>query len=492
MYSNSLKTLTLALCLSACQSGPFRTEERFPANSPGPAGNEKLRGLDTARAREFDLKFFRSVYEKEGGKNFLMSPTSIRLLLGMAYLGTDTGSASESELAGALGLSTDKAEARQQLQALAKSFLLQGDQLKIESGNIVYAKRPLEQAWINDVTKTFNALVFDDLMLRDKAKIRAMEKRLGVAEGKFNQSPANNMSRYVEKVTNNMIRDFVKEDELSDPLLVAVLVNALYFKGSWNRRFHPSRTLKKMDFEGGGKADYMVRANGKEFTLENGQCVGAEVKESYFENDRVQVLSLPFKKIKVKEKQGNYEYEHEKTIASMVFVLPKKGIALGNVVGGEVSSPGFWAEVERGSRATPMTEIRIPKFKYETEVFDLLAHAQKEELGISGFMKRPEVRQISREIDEITQFAQQAAVKVNEEGAELAAATKMMMATRSMRIEEEPKSFIADRPFAYALLIHESNELAFIGTVKKPEYKMDGEKAYDPASDALRACYSAR
>ncbi len=268
-----------------------------------------------------------------------------------------------------------------------------------------------------------------------------------------------------------------------------MLVNALYFKGTWDQKFHPLRTQKARPFEGGAKADYMIRASQKEFKLQEGQCVAQKVESQFFQNDRVQVLSVPFKTRKVKESGGSHEYEYDKTIASMYFILPRKGLSLDSFVASELTEPKFWQEVNQGLRKYEMTSIEIPKFKYETDLFDLMVHAKNPELGIAGFFKRPEVHGISTEIDKVTKFAQQAAVKVNEEGAELAAATKIIFATRSARRPDPKAEFIANRPFAYALVIHENDEVAFLGTVKKPEYDSAGEPAYRPSSDPLAHCY---
>ncbi len=71
---NHLFPMVVFISLSACATNVSITQdERSPSSERG----EVYPSL--AESREFDLKFFRSVYQKEGHKNFLMSPTSIRL-----------------------------------------------------------------------------------------------------------------------------------------------------------------------------------------------------------------------------------------------------------------------------------------------------------------------------------------------------------------------------------------------------------------------------
>ncbi len=66
----------------------------------------------------------------------------------------------------------------------------------------------------------------------------------------------------------------------------------------------------------------------------------------------------------------------------------------------------------------------------------------------------------------ISQVKHKAFVEVNEEGTEAAAVTSVEMQTTSVR---PPRfSFVADRPFFYAIRDNETGSVLFMGTVVEP------------------------
>lgn len=68
----------------------------------------------------------------------------------------------------------------------------------------------------------------------------------------------------------------------------------------------------------------------------------------------------------------------------------------------------------------------------------------------------------------ISKVIHKAVVEVNEEGTEAAAATAVVMETKSIRIEPPPEEFKCNRPFIF--IIHENYDhtILFMGKYLKP------------------------
>jgi|GEM_PF-4467348 len=396
-----------------------------------------------------------------------MSPASIKLLLGLVYLGTDGDKKGRQILGEKLGLSGNHAQSKKQLEIQAKQFNLKGT-VKLSYGNIIYVNprfSPLGQEWMNDVTaEPFGAL----------------------AVSKSPDESAKDMSVFVEEKTNNLIKDFIKPDDLSDPDLVTMLVNALYFKGDWTQKFYSGKTIDSefMTFSGGKsvvkKVATMNMDSGNEFGPAP-DCEPSRTLFSYLATNEAEILELPFEP---NVKNGRPE-------ATMIFVLPKSKSpdALDQLIKNQASKVNFWTTFEKSSRINKhnMIKISIPRFEFSSEKMDLKKVAQHADVGLKDFLTSPGVQKIHPEIDSVGQFFQMTAVKVNEDGGEAAAATAIGLMSRSASPAPPPEAqFIADRPFLYAIKITSSGELAFIGTVKDPKFDLE-KSPLKP--DARKACY---
>jgi serpin B len=71
----------------------------------------------------------------------------------------------------------------------------------------------------------------------------------------------------------------------------------------------------------------------------------------------------------------------------------------------------------------------------------------------------------------IDDVVHQAWIQVDEEGAEAAAATAIVMKVGSKRPDGEPKLFRADHPFAFGLRDRKTGLLLFVGRVTDPRGK---------------------
>jgi len=238
---------------------------------------------------------------------------------------------------------------------------------------------------------------------------------------------------WVEEKTRDKIKDLIPSG-LIDSMTRLVLTNAIYFKGKWLLEFDEANT-QEQDFHVSEtetvKAELM-KLNGEEF--------------SYYENEELQALELPYK--------GNE--------VSMLLLLPKENSlnALENSI-----TPEKLSEVQDALFNTSVN-VSIPKFKFETKYFMKQALA---EMGMpTAFSSEADFSGMTGARDlAISEVIHQAFVEVNEEGTEAAAATAVIM--KELAIDpSETKEFKADHPFIFLIQENETGSILFMGRVSNP------------------------
>jgi serpin B len=112
-------------------------------------------------------------------------------------------------------------------------------------------------------------------------------------------------------------------------------------------------------------------------------------------------------------------------------------------------------------------EIYIPKFKISYGTVDLTENFKK--LGMNdAFDKRADFSGMTgnKELF-ISGILHKAFIELNEEGAEAAAATAVVMGFKSAKTEK-PFAFKADHPFIFVLRENSTGSILFMGTIVKP------------------------
>ena len=165
----------------------------------------------------------------------------------------------------------------------------------------------------------------------------------------------------------------------------------------------------------------------------------------------VQILEMPYKGQK----------------SSMVFVLPKDASALKELES-KLTSEQLQAWI--GKLTETKVEVALPRFKvrFDLALSDTLkAMGMKQAFnpGAANFSGMVDMGMNSTPELYISEVFHEAFVQVNEEGAEAAAATGVVMAVRAM--PTHPR-FIANRPFLFAIRDTTSSQILFLGRVANP------------------------
>jgi serine protease inhibitor len=239
------------------------------------------------------------------------------------------------------------------------------------------------------------------------------------------------INAWVEDQTEKMIRDLLRKGDL-DAADVLVLTDAIYFKGDWASRFDRRHTQ-----------DAPFRVSEREQVTV--PMMNSSGQFGFVATDGLDLLELPY--------AGNR--------LSMVVLLPKE---VGGLAALEQSlSTGDLERWLGGLRAEPV-RVRLPRFKLDSrfdlartlEAMGMIDAFSGRKADFSGMTGRRDLF--------IGMVIHQAAVEVNEEGTEAAAATAVKMKRTSV-----PAAFVADHPFLFLIRDKQSGSILFMGRMLNPK-----------------------
>nr|XP_040023383.1 leukocyte elastase inhibitor-like isoform X1 [Gasterosteus aculeatus aculeatus] len=249
-----------------------------------------------------------------------------------------------------------------------------------------------------------------------------------------------NINKWVHEQTQGKIKDLLAEG-LLDEYTRLVLVNAIYFKGNWNKKFQESATQ-----------DVKFRINKNQTTSVKMMHQKSKFPVTYIPEANCQVLEMPYKGMEL----------------SMLIFLPsdiedsttgleklEKALTYDNFV--DWTRPDMMNEVE--------IRVGLPRFKME-ENYDM-----KNVLVSMGMVDAfdPVMCDFSGMAPGndlvLSKVVHKAFVEVNEEGTEAAAATAAIMMLRMSM----PASFIADHPFLFFIRHNPSMSILFAGRYCSPK-----------------------
>lgn len=243
------------------------------------------------------------------------------------------------------------------------------------------------------------------------------------------KDPAKMVNEWVSNATQKKITKIV--DTLSPDTLL-LLINAIYFKGTWTNKFDKTLT-KDMPFKGATKTkDMPMMSNYDDYR--------------YFNKDGIQAIELPYGKA---------------DIAMYVFI-PGEGQGIDDLHK-KLSVDNWTAWMSNFSKRKG--KITMPKFKteYETSLNTALTN-----LGMgSSFEDAADFKKFfSKEIPaKVSEVKHKTFVEINEEGTEAAAVTSAQVVATAIQFPEEPFEMNVDSPFFYAIREKSTGTILFMGSV---------------------------
>ena len=363
---------------------------------------------------ELGYKLLKEIEADDDG-NLFISPTSLMMALAMVYNGAD--GVTKEEISKALQMEgidpTDLNKANASFMTMLNK---DNDAIQLQVANSI---------WLNDQYK-----FQDEFANLSKDYFNAKIEEIDITS---NDSPKQ-INDWVEKATYGKIDKMV--DEPLDDNLVAMLLNAIYFKGDWTYPFDKKETEEK--------AFYLNDGNEKDVPF-----MKLQEKLLYTANSEFQAIQLPYA-------DGEM---------SMTVILPNEGVGLDEFQ--STLTNGKWEEIQSGMNSMRGT-ILLPKFKmsYETELNDAL-----EALGmVSAFSDNADFSKMVEGDASlfISKVKQKTYIDVNEEGTEAAAVTGIQVDTASAPIDD-PFVMDVNRPFFFAITDDVTGVVLFMGVVANPE-----------------------
>lgn len=197
---------------------------------------------------------------------------------------------------------------------------------------------------------------------------------------------------------------------------IMILLNAVYFKGSWFNEFKASETTT---------VDFFSTKYGRQSV----KMMKVKEKFCYYEDNNLQAVELPYK-------EDN---------AAAIIILPKSGI---NSLVSNFSN--VFQTVYKGLRRE-YVELKLPKFRQESN-YDLREYL--EALGIKSAFdsKSADFREITQEVSlYVSKVVHKALLNVDEEGTEAAAVTAVLTLGLGWN-QEKYIEMNVDKPFIFVII----------------------------------------
>ncbi|MBI4350554.1 MAG: serpin family protein [Elusimicrobia bacterium] len=395
-----LSALLMSAFLSAAGAG--ETGEAPPA--PAPA----------AMSNTIAFKFYTKEAAKPG--NIFFSPYSLHTAFAMAYTGA--GGKTKEEIASVFSFPALPGDLRDSMSALKKDLAAASKGAEFVQANSFWAQEgyPFLGAYIRSLRANYGAEA-NEADFRTKTE-EAREK----------------INSWTAKGTKGKIKDLFPKGALN-PLSRLVLVNAVYFKGSWEETFSKELT-SDADFTKTGGEKVKVKM----------MAAKAARRAEYAENEELQAVRLPYK-------GGGL---------AMLLLLPKEGKSLAET---EKALNAEKLDALRGELTGQKVKVFLPRFTFSAgyRLNEALA-----ELGMPAAFTEA-VADFSG-MDGTNKLYIQTAfhkafVEVNEEGTEAAAATGIALGTKSF--SRDP-IFRADKPFLFFIEDPKTGLLLFMGRLEDP------------------------
>jgi len=362
----------------------------------------------------FALDLYRELRSAQG--NLFFSPYSISTALALVYAGA--GGNTREEMARALHFTSaadDLHTGNREISRVLKEAGKAGN-VELKVANAIWPQKGFR------FLRTYNSLL--------RKFYGVLVTPVDFAEEEAARTKIND---WVQARTAGRIKDLLSPGVV-DAFTRMVLVNAIYFKGQWQEQFKPSLT-SEAPFWTAPEVQSPV------------QMMKLTHDFRYAETDALQVLELPYKGDDL----------------SMVILLPKETFGLKQVEE-TLSEPALSSWL--GGLQLIDVEVSLPKFELS---FPFRLDEMLKSMGMKdAFSSAADFSAMTGQADlQLDAVLHKAFVSVNETGTEAAAATAVVMMTKSLSFPSV--TFRADHPFLFLIREKTTGSILFMGRMVNPE-----------------------
>lgn len=380
--------------------------------------------LSTEEAIAMVMRFYRYIHPEVNtfadslnlhmpdDKNYMFSPLSIKMALGLAANGAEGDT--KQDILDAMqitNLDSFNENAKEMIEKYSQS-----DKLTLNIANSV---------WVNT----------------DKSPHDFKDSYKEAVTNYYNTKASSVNDKNAVDTINDWVNDKTKgkiPTIISDSDFWAALVNAIYFKGSWEKDFSKKAT----------KPDTFINADGTKSEID---FMNKTDSFSYGKSDDAQIIKMRYKSsFYTEDENGNLQRETiDNMNVSMYLIMTDR------------------KDIESTLKETNLEWTRVmlsvPKFEIEysediTKKLDLDIAANQKLADFTGMMN------LSHDEDLwIDKVLHKTYIKVDEEGTEAAAVTAVMMIGATGAKPEEPIEVKFDEPFYFVIRDDTNGEILFMG-----------------------------
>lgn len=354
-------------------------------------------------------------YQMPKGENYMFSPLSIKMALAMAANGAEGGTKKEI-------LDTLQIEDLDKFNTFSKKLIerySKSDKLTLNIANSV---------WVNTDNCPHD--------FRSEYKKTVSEFYSANASKIDNDNAVKEINSWVSDKTKGKIPSIINDSDFW-----AALVNAIYFKGSWQNDFWKNAT----------KPDIFTSANGNKTQIDFMQQTE---NFGYFKSENSEIVKMPYKtNFYTEDKNGNIERENLRDLNVSMYLIMAESTDVEKILNE--------AELKH-----ERLKLQVPKFKieYNTELNEMLIR-----LGMNNPFSRfladfSGMMNLTPDEDLwIDKVLHKTYISVDEEGTEAAAVTAVMMDGATSSKPKEPILVKFDKPFYFIIRDDTNGETLFMG-----------------------------
>ena len=370
-----------------------------------------------ANSATINLERKLSVRLLDGSQNIVMSPYSAGACMAMVLAGAANNTL--DEMCAGMGIDVEGENAFMRQHKKRSEYLnSEHDGLQLVVCNSLWADGNVEAGYKTACKDYFNAEVFP---LSTKETINA----------------------WIAEKTHKKIPELLK-DKVSGP---SVVVNAVWFKGTFKTRFPKNDTQDRLFYP-----DYNDGCPGESVQVPTMKKVERML---YANHSAGTIVELPY---------GNSTF-------AMVIILPSLalgvGLAMQQIIGQD------WTSV-RDCMTSELVQLQLPKCSLK---YDFSLKTTMQEMGMKDVFSPSDAR-LDRLMKKqpgayIVDVIQAATIDVDEEGVEAAAATAAISGTRSGGGSRRPDPIhvAVNRPYILMVVDNKLDVILFAAVVKNPKVK---------------------
>ncbi|XP_076713977.1 serpin B9-like [Callospermophilus lateralis] len=365
----------------------------------------------------FAIQVLKMLCQDRPSQNVFFSPLSISSALAMVLLGAKGNT--KDQMAQAMSLNTE--------EDIHKGFRML----------LTQVNNPWSKYLLTTANRLFGEKTYDFLSTFKESCLQFYHAELELLSfAEATEKSREHINTWVSKETKGKIPELLPMGSIDEQTRL-VLVNAIYFQGTWDKTFDKSCT-KEMHFKIYREDTWPVPMMWQK----------ANFNFIYISEAQTKVLELPY---------------DGKTL-SMIILLPDEDVDL-SVVENNLTFEKFIAWTKAASLQNTEVEVFLPRFKLQ-EDYEMKSVLQR--LGmVDAFQPgQADLSALSTETDLcLSKVVHKSVMEVHEEGTEAVAATPVNIVLFGSSYS---RTFCADHPFLFFIRHNETNTVLFCGRFSDP------------------------